>query len=115
MIEKIVIDYLHEQLDVAVKAEVPADYQGGELCVVELLGASRDDRLPGAVVAVQSYASSLLGAAELSDRVTDAMLEITALDSVSWCGLNSAYNFTDESTGRYRYQAIFEINWYKAR
>lgn len=115
MIEKIVIDYLHEQLDVAVKAEVPADYQGGELCVVELLGASRDDRLPGAVVAVQSYASSLLGAAELSDRVTDAMLEITALDSVSWCGLNSAYNFTDESIGRYRYQAIFEINWYKAR
>lgn len=115
MIEKIVIDYLREQLGVSVKAEIPADYQGEELCVVELLGASRDNRLPGAVIAVQSYAPTLLGAAELSDRATEAMLGITALDSVSWCGLNSAYNFTDEETGRYRYQAIFEIFWYRSR
>ena len=115
MIEKIVIDYLHDQLDVDVKAEVPADYFGGDLCVVELLGSSREDRLPGAVVAVQSFGASLLAAAELSDRVVEAMLGITSLDSVSFCGLNSAYNFTDEETGRYRHQAIFELNWYKAR
>ena len=43
------------------------------------------------------------------------MLGITSLDGVSWCGLNSAYNFTDEETGRYRYQAIFEIFWYRSR
>ena len=71
--------------------------------------------LSGAVVAVQSFGASLLAAAELSDSVVEAMLGITALDSVSFCGLNSAYNFTDEETGRYRYQAIFELNWYKAR
>lgn len=115
MIEKIVIDYLHDQLDVDVKAEVPADYTGGALLIVELLGASYDDRLPGAVIAVQSYAPSLLGAAQLNADVIDKMLEITTLDSVSFCGLNSAYNFTDEETGRYRYQAVFELNWYKAR
>ena len=115
MIEKIVIDYLADQLDVDVKAEIPEDYTGGDLCVVELLGSSREDRLPGAVVAVQSYAASLFGAADLSNRVVDAMLGITALDSVSFCGLNSAYNFTDETAGRYRYQAVFELNWYKAR
>ena len=115
MIEKIVIDYLSEQLNVDVKAEIPADYSGGDLCVVELLGSSREDRLPGAVVAVQSFGASLLAAAELSDSVVEAMLGITALDSISFCGLNSAYNFTDEETGRYRYQAVFELNWYKAR
>lgn len=115
MIETIVIDYLRAQLDVAVKAEVPADYTGGELCVVELLGASRENQLPGAVIAVQSYAPTLLGAADLSDRAIEAMLAITELDAVCFCGLNSAYNFTDERSGRYRYQAIFELNWYKTR
>lgn len=115
MIEQIVIDYLSAHIGepegIPVKAELPADYGQERMIVVELLGASRDNRLPGAVVAAQCYAPSLYEAAALCEGVIEQMLRIPELPNVSWCSLNSAYNFTDEEMGRYRYQAVFELTY----
>ena len=112
MIEKIVIDYLESALSVPVYAEVP---EGGadSFVVVEKVGSSRANYLDSATIAVQSYGDSLVNAAELNQIVKGLMLDIISLDQVSAVRLNSDYNFTDTTTKRYRYQALFVITYYE--
>lgn len=42
-----------------------------------------------------------------------AMRDTVILDDVISCKLNSDYNYTDEETKRYRYQAVFDIRYYE--
>ena len=41
------------------------------------------------------------------------MRDTVILDDVISCKLNSDYNYTDEETKRYRYQAVFDIRYYE--
>lgn len=111
MIEKRVIDYLVSSLNIPVYAEVPATGDGRYL-VVEKTGAFRENLLDEADIAVQSYADSLYDAAALNEDVKAAMLEMNHEPNISDVRLNSDYNFTDTSTKRYRYQAIFIVTYY---
>lgn len=43
-------------------------------------------------------------------RVIENMIELDEIRSIR---LNNDYNFTDTTTKEYRYQAIFEINYYE--
>lgn len=108
MIEAIIIQYLNETLGLPVYAEVPAKAEK-EFCIVEKTGSSTQNYIRSATVAVQSYSDSLLKAAKLNERVIRAMEELSGLEEVSSCDLNSDYNYTDTSTKRYRYQAVFDI------
>lgn len=108
MIEAIIIQYLNETLGLPVYAEVPAKAEK-EFCVVEKTGSAMQNRIRSATVAVQSYSDSMLKAAKLNERVIRAMEELSGLEEVSSCDLNSDYNYTDTSTKRYRYQAVFDI------
>ena len=60
---------------------------------------------------VQSYADSLFRAAEINRAVEKAMKNLTDLESVSKCKLNSSYNYTDTDSKKYRYQAVFDITF----
>lgn len=64
-------------------------------------------------LAVQSYAPTLLSAAQLDDRVIEAMLALPDLDRVAACRLERDYNFTDTETNKYRYQAVFAVTYYE--
>lgn len=109
MIEKLVIDYLESVLtNVNVYAEEPATEET-EFVVVERVGSSLVNHIESAEIAVQSYSSSLLGAATLNDTVKKKMLAMIGQTSVSAVRLNSDYNFTDTDTKRYRYQAVYTI------
>ncbi len=108
MIEAIIIRYLNEELGVPVYAEVPAKAEK-EFCVIEKTGSSVQNYIRSATVAVQSYAGTMLNAAKLNERVIQAMENLSGLEEVSSCSLNSDYNYTDTSTKRYRYQAVFDI------
>lgn len=111
MIEKIVLDYLHTALSVPVYMELPENPLG-TFVLVEKTGGSRANRVNRATMAVQSWAGSLLEAAELNERVKTAMGELAVFDDVSACRLNSDYNFTDTTTKHYRYQAVFDLVFY---
>ena len=65
-----------------------------------------------ASVAIQSYSATLLNAAKLNRDVKKAMFNLTDLDKVISCSLDSDYNYTDEETKQYRYQAVFDIAFY---
>lgn len=111
MVEKIVLQYLNSRLDVPSYMERP-DKPPDEYIVIEKTGGGTNNHIKRAMFAIQSYAQSLLRAAELNEEVKTAMEDIIVLDDISRCGLNSDYNFTDTKTREYRYQAVFDLVYF---
>ena len=112
MIETTVLDYLRDRLGVPVTMEVP-EGASGTFVVLEKTGSSRQNYIRRATLAVQSYAPTLLLAAQLDDRVIEALLALPKLDRVAACRLERDYNFTDTETKKYRYQAVFAVTYYE--
>lgn len=111
MIETIIFDYLNDTMQVPAYMEEP-ERPPAEYLRIELLGASITDHVKSAVIGVQSYGSSLFRAASISHEAVGKMLDSIALNQISKCKLNSEYNFSDEKTHRYRYQAVFDIVYF---
>ena len=110
MIEKIMLDYLTERIDVPVYMEEPTEDMT-DYVLIEKVGSSESNHIPTATLAFQSYGASLYDAAVLNDTVKTVVKHSTELDEVSAVRLNSDYNFTDPETKRYRYQALFIITY----
>ena len=111
MIEKIICDYLNQELNVPAYMEEQKN-KPKSYVLIEKTGSGRSNHILSATVAIQSYDGSLYEAASLNETVKEAMLNIINLDEVSSCKINSDYNFTDPETKRYRYQAVFELVHY---
>lgn len=111
MIELIVRKYLVSKLDILVVLEyqknLPKRY-----VLLEKTSGKRNNYLNSSTIAIQSYAESLLEAAKLNEKIKNIMYDLVAVDEVSRVDLNSDYNFTDAETKQYRYQAVFDINYY---
>ncbi|MBR1689397.1 MAG: hypothetical protein IJ713_01325 [Oscillibacter sp.] len=110
-IEEFIIDHLTGALDVPVRAEVPAD-PPEEFVLVERTGSSTVNRITTTELAVQSWAASLLEAAELNETVKAAMAAMLALGEISSVHCETDYNYTDTTTKHYRYQAVFAVVHY---
>ena len=68
-------------------------------------------------IAIQSVVDSLQGgsmldAMDLNEDVKEVMDGIITLDEIVRVDLNSDYNYTDDSTKEYRYQAVYQITHY---
>lgn len=111
MIEKTLLKYLKENLDVDVYAEEPLK-KPSKYVLFERTAQTNQYTIKTTTFAIQSYAPSLLEAAELNEKVENAMLNMNKLDVINKVQLNSSYNFTDVETKRYRYQAVFHITHY---
>lgn len=110
MIETTVLDYLNSELTEPCFMEVPTT-PPSTFVVVDKTGSSRTDRVNTATFAIQSYAETLAKAAELNDKVKTAMDNIITLTSIGGVRLNSDYNFTNTSTLKYRYQAVYVLSY----
>ncbi len=111
MIETVLITYLGAALSVPVFMEVPAD-PPASFVVLEKTGGGMENHIQAATVAIQSYGPSLYAAAVLNEEVKGAMLYGATPNGISGVRLNSDYNFTDPTTKRYRYQAVYDITYY---
>ena len=108
MIEKIVLDYLNNVLEVPAYMEMP-ESQPDRFVLIEKTGSSVEDYVYSATLVLQSYAESLYEASALNEEVKRAMDDIIALDTVSRSHLNTDYNFTDTTKKKYRYQAVYDL------
>jgi len=111
MIEKIILDYLDQELSVPVYMERPAD-PPGQFVLIEKTGSGKRNQICDATLAIQSYAPSLYEAAVINEAVKTVMETAVTLNAVSSVSLNSDYNFTDTAMKQYRYQAVFDITHY---
>lgn len=110
MIEKIVLDHLSGSL--ACYMEFPAD-PPAEFVIIERTGSGMSNQIMTATFAFQSYGESLLKACELNEKVKDAVFSLMALSKIGSVRLVSDYNYPDTVRKEYRYQAIFQIKYYK--
>lgn len=111
MIEKIIIEYLKDALDIEPYLEVPED-KPEKFVTVERTAGRRENHVYHSSAVIDSYGRTLAETVELNDRVVEAMLNITLLDEVCSCELNSNYNDTDTATKEYRYGALFDLTHY---
>lgn len=115
MIEIIVKNFLESKLSVPVLMEIPKS-QASQFVIIEKTGSTHENHIDSAILTIQSYAESMQEAAELNEQVKNWMLDgmegLVTLDEVANVNLNSDYNFTDTSSKRYRYQAVFDIVHY---
>lgn len=111
MIEKVILNYLNENLNVPVFMERP-EKDVGEFVVVEKTGSRRTNHIDRATIALQSFGNTLQRAAEINEEVKAAMDTLITLPGVSRSQLNSDYNYTDTQKKRYRYQAVYDITHY---
>ena len=112
MIELIVKNHLEQNiLNVPVVFEQPAN-KPDQFILIEKTGSGRENYINTAMIAVQSYGKTLNDALLLNEEVKSAMFDLIINNKVSRCALESDYNFTDNTTKTYRYQAVFEITYF---
>ena len=111
MIEKIILDYLNQNLSVPVYMERPVN-PPGKYVIIEKTGSAKRNQIYDATLAIQSYAPSLLEAAELNEAVKTATENSVELDQICRVDLNSDYNYTNTAMKQYRYQAVFDFTHY---
>lgn len=111
MIEEIVLKYLESELTVPVFMTEP-ERPPVKYVKIQKTGAGVRNWIRTATIAIQSYGPTMLDAATLNEQIVRAMLQAPELDEISSCELNSDYNFTDSETGRYRYQAVFDLVYF---
>ena len=111
MIELVILNYLTEHLSVPAFLEHQKN-EPKRFVIFEKTSSSKNNYLPSATFAFQSYAESMYGAAKLNEEAKQVVENMIELDEISGIHLNSDYNFTDTETKQYRYQAVFDINHY---
>ncbi|MCR4711477.1 MAG: hypothetical protein K5707_04185 [Clostridia bacterium] len=111
MVEKIICDYLTATVAPAYP-EMPEEMPE-RLILVERTGGGITNRLRNATIAIQSYAPTLFEAAELNEEVLTAMEQIVWDTHIGRAQLNSNYNYTDPTTKRYRYQAVYDVVYFE--
>jgi hypothetical protein len=112
MIEEIMLNYLNEVLTAPVYMERPEN-PPSEYVIIQKLGSSKQNQICSAMMAFQSYAPTLYGAATLNEWVKGAVETSVVLPEISSAKLNSDYNFTNTASKQYRYQAVFNITHYQ--
>ena len=112
MIENIVRAYLKRTLNIPSYLEEPID-PPAEYITVEKTGSSDSRHIARATIAVQTYSDSLLKAGRLCKRVKAQMEQIISEEYIPRCECGGDHNFTDPTTHRYRYQAVFYITYYE--
>lgn len=113
MIEKILYDYLSEEMGVPVYMQKPEKLTEASFIIIEKTGSATANHIEQATIAIQSYGATLFEAASLNSELKAVMREAKALNDIAKIQLNSDYNFTDTATKQYRYQAVFVITWYE--
>lgn len=111
MIETIVLEYLNRKMKVPVRTEVP-EKPPKRYVIIEKTGSSKKDHICSTTLAIQSIAESLYEAALLNEQMKEQMETIADETDISKCELNNDYNFTDTTTKKYRYQAVFDLVHY---
>ena len=115
MIELTVYKFLNDNLTVPVYTEIPNN-PPKKMIVLEKTGSSESNFIKRSTFAIQSYGKTLFEAAELNEMLKETMMDgldgLASLDEIMSVNLNSDYNFTDTTTKKYRYQAVFDIVHY---
>lgn len=112
MIEIIMLEYLNQVLDVPAYMERP-ERAPKQYVLLERTSGNRRNKICSAAIAIQSIAPTLYQAALLNEAVKAAMEQTITMPAISSAKLDTDYNFTDTTTREYRYQAVYDLTYYR--
>lgn len=113
MIEKTVINYLRGRFPgEIIEGEVPKGMPDRFVTVEKTGSQQLSVGLFRSTIAVQSWETSRLKAATLSEAVCKALRDMPFYAEDVTKAIGSDYDFTDTTTKRYRYQAVFTVTHY---
>lgn len=110
MIEKILLEYLAQNLSVRVGLEEIE--KEASFVVLEKVGSKEEGYLKNATFAIQSYGATLWESAKLNEELKRVMEGLVGLNEICHVSLQTDYNYTDTQKKRYRYQAVYYITHY---
>lgn len=115
MIEITIKNFLESKLSLPVLLEKPKS-KASKYVLIERTGGAQKNKIPSAILTIQSYDTTMQKAAELNELVKywmlDGMEGLVTENEVVSVDLNSDYNYTDTTTKEYRYQAVYNIVHY---
>jgi len=111
MIEIIIKQFLDGHLSVPSFLEWSGEMPD-RFVLFEKTSGAKKNQLSSATFAFQSYAESMYEAAKMNEEVKSVVEDLISLNEISGVHLNSDYNFTDTTTKKYRYQAVYDIKHY---
>ena len=111
MIEITVRNKLEELLNVPVFLEQPIE-KPSKYVLVERKGMGEENHLGGSLFIFQSYAESMYESASLNKALISEFKGLISLDEMVKIKLNTDYVFTDVTSKKYRYQAVFDVKHY---
>jgi len=116
MIETVLLNHIktelaNKSLSIPVYFEIPAN-PPVEFIIIERTGGRFDNYLYRSTFAFRSYAATLAEAAALDEIIVGIVEDSVKQKEISQARLNSHYNYTDTSTKKYRYQAVFDFVHY---
>ena len=111
MIEYTVLKYLSDHLDVPCHMMRP-ECAPDKYVLIEKTGGSKENHISESTFAFQSYAPTLLEAAELNEQVKAVAEELIHCDGITKSEYQTDYNFTNTASKQPRYQAVFDITHY---
>ena len=113
ILEAFLVKWLNEKTGYDVYTEAPGGHPE-EFYLVERTGSQTENHITTATIAIQSWNSgSMYAAAEMNEVLTETMQALFAEPEISSCKLSADYNFTDTETKYYRYQAVYNITYYR--
>lgn len=111
MIEIIILNHLKNELSVPPYLESPENAPS-EYVLFEKTGGNKNNLLKSSTFAFQSYSDTMYGASLLNAKTKEAVESLLTLDEIVSVKLNNDYNYTDTTTKKYRYQAVYDIKHY---
>lgn len=111
MIETTILDYLEEKTGIPSYVEVP-DNEPEKYIILDFQETGVEDFLYSGSAIIQCYGNTLNDAFDVNTEVKKAMSELIVIDQVTSCNLDSAYNSTDVTKKRYRYQRVYDLTYY---
>lgn len=111
MIEILVKEKLEELLNVPVFLEQPIN-KPNKYVLVERKGMGEENHLGGSLFIFQSYAETMYESALLNKALISRFKSLISLDEMVNISLNTDYIFTDVTSKKYRYQAVFDVKHY---
>ena len=114
MIEETIFDYLNDNATVpwfAMRPPTTGDHTDpGTYGLFEKTNSTKTDHVVTSTFAFQSYAPTLLEAAQISAELRQLMEDLPNVTTeVSKAQLSGEYNFTNTATKQPRYQAVFTL------
>lgn len=108
MIEKIVLDYLKEALEMDdIYLELPNELPDS-FVVFHIIGRGKEDQINAVTIEFYSYGRTKFEAATLDERLREAMEDIATLPDIS-CRFGGGNDSPDETIKRPRYRAYFNL------